>query len=241
MLKENLKIYGTHSVLEALQANKEFEKIFIRQGFQHNEILSLMKQQSVAFSYVPEDKLDRLTKKQNHQGIVALISPISFISLEELVEKTINSNPIYLLLDNVTDIRNFGAISRTAECTGVAGIIIPAHGSAPVNADAIKTSAGALHRIPVCKVPHIKDAIYYLQSSGVNTVAATEKTEQTIYDLDLNQPIGIIMGSEGKGVSPSVLKITDFKAKLPMLGNISSLNVSVACGAVLYEAVRQRG
>ena len=140
----------------------------------------------------------------------------------------------------MSDARNFGAIIRTAECTGVSGIIIQKQGSAPVNGDTVKTSAGAVFNVPICKVDHIKDAIFYLQGSGVKTVAATEKTESHIYDINLNEPVAIIMGSEDRGVNPSVLKIVDEKAKLPMFGTIESLNVSVACGAFLYETVRQR-
>ena len=148
--------------------------------------------------------------------------------------------PLFLILDQLSDARNFGAIIRTAECTGVDGIIIQKQGSAPVNGDTVKTSAGAVFNVPICKVDHIKDAVFYLQGSGIKTVAATEKTDNTSYDISLNEGIAIIMGSEDRGVNPSVLKIVDEKAKLPMFGTIESLNVSVACGAFLYETVRQR-
>jgi 23S rRNA (guanosine2251-2'-O)-methyltransferase len=173
---------------------------------------------------------------------VATIAPISFVSLETLVESVIESGkkPLFLILDQLSDARNFGAIIRTAECTGVDGIIIQKQGSAPVNGDTVKTSAGAVFNVPICKVDHIKDAIFYLQGSGIKTVAATEKTESHIYDINLNEGVAIIMGSEDRGVNPSVLKIVDEKAKLPMFGTIESLNVSVACGAFLYEALRQR-
>ena len=146
----------------------------------------------------------------------------------------------FLLLDQLSDVRNFGAIIRTAECTGVNGIIIQKNGSAPVNAETIKTSAGAAFKIPICKVDHLKDALFLLEASDIKTVAATEKTEDSIYDIDLNQPMAIVMGSEHRGVNPSILKMVDYKAKLPLLGKIASLNVSVACGAFLYETVRQR-
>ena len=173
---------------------------------------------------------------------MASIAPISFVSLETLVESVIESGkkPFFLILDQLSDARNFGAIIRTAECTGVDGIIVQKQGSAPVNGDTVKTSAGAVFNVPICKVDHIKDAIFYLQGSGIKTVAATEKTESNIYGIDFNQPVAIIMGSEDRGVNPSVLKIVDEKAKLPMFGTIGSLNVSVACGAFLYETVRQR-
>jgi 23S rRNA (guanosine2251-2'-O)-methyltransferase len=203
--------------------------------------MKVMKKNNINFSYVPVEKLNRLTSN-NHQGAIATIAPISFIKLEEMIDKVVETkkNPLFLILDQLSDARNFGAIIRTAECTGVDGIIIQKQGSAPVNGDTVKTSAGAVFNVPICKVDHIKDAIFYLQSSGIKTVAATEKTDNNIYDISLNEPIAIIMGSEDRGVNPSVLKIVDEKAKLPMFGTISSLNVSVACGAFLYEAVRQR-
>ncbi|PZQ81775.1 MAG: 23S rRNA (guanosine(2251)-2'-O)-methyltransferase RlmB, partial [Flavobacterium johnsoniae] len=200
-----------------------------------------MKRAGVNFSYVPVEKLNKLTPN-NHQGAVATIAPVSFHNLETLIETVVESGktPLFLILDQISDARNFGAIIRTAECTGVDGIIIQKQGAAPVNGDTVKTSAGAVFNVPICKVEHIKDAIFHLQGSGIKTIAATEKTDQNIYDLSLNEPIAIIMGSEDRGVNPSVLKIVDEKAKLPMFGTIASLNVSVACGAFLYETVRQR-
>jgi 23S rRNA (guanosine2251-2'-O)-methyltransferase len=191
---------------------------------------------------VPVEKLDRLSKNSNHQGAVAQISPVEFHDLETLIEQTVASGatPLFLLLDQLSDVRNFGAIIRTAECTGVHAIIIQKNGSAPVNAETIKTSAGAAFKIPICKVDHIKDALFLLQASDIKTVAATEKTEDVVYDIELNQPIAIVMGSEHRGINPSILKMVDYKAKLPLLGEIASLNVSVACGALLYETVRQR-
>ncbi|CAM4058481.1 MULTISPECIES: 23S rRNA (guanosine(2251)-2'-O)-methyltransferase RlmB [Flavobacterium] len=243
MEKEN-QIFGIRAILEAIQAGKEIDKVFIQkenQGELMHELMKSMKKNNVNFSYVPVEKLNRLTSK-NHQGAVATISPVSFHDIETLVTNTLESNkiPLFLILDQLSDARNFGAIIRTAECTGVNGIIVQKQGSAPVNGDTVKTSAGAVFNVPICKVEHIKDAIYFLQSSGIETVAATEKTENTIYDIDLSKPIAIIMGSEDRGVNPSVLKIVDHKAKLPMFGTIESLNVSVACGAFLYETVRQR-
>ena len=206
------------------------------------ELMSLMKRKSINFSYVPLEKLNRLTPN-NHQGVVATISPIGFQDLETLIEKVLESGekPFFLVLDQLSDARNFGAIIRTASCTGVHGIIVQKQGSAPVNGDTIKTSAGAIFSVPICKVEHIKDALFLLQASGIKTIAATEKTDKTIFDLDLNHGIAIVMGSEDRGINPSVLKIIDEKAKLPMFGSIESLNVSVACGAFLYEAIRQRG
>ncbi len=243
MEKDN-QIFGIRAVLEAIQAKKEIDKVFIQkdaQGELMQELLKAFKKNNINFSYVPVEKLNRLTSN-NHQGVVATIAPISFVSLENLVERVTENKktPLFLILDQLSDARNFGAIIRTAECTGVDGIIVQKQGSAPVNGDTVKTSAGAVFNIPICKVDHIKDAVFYLQGSGIKTVAATEKTNNNIYDIDLKEPLAIIMGSEDKGVNPSVLKIIDEKAKLPMFGTISSLNVSVACGAFLYETVRQR-
>ncbi len=243
MEKEN-QIFGIRAIIEAINAKKEVDKVFIQKDASSdlmNELMKTMKKNNINFSYVPIEKLNKLTHN-NHQGAVATIAPISFHTLENLVESLLEKEkkPLLLILDQLSDARNFGAIIRTAECTGVDGIIIQKQGSAPVNGDTVKTSAGAVFNIPICKVDHIKDAIFYLQGSGIKTVAATEKTENNIYDINFNEPVAIIMGSEDKGVNPSVLKIVDEKAKLPMFGTIESLNVSVACGAFLYEAVRQR-
>lgn len=243
MEKENL-IFGIRAIIEAINAEKEVDKVFIQKDAQSDlmqDLMKTMKKNNINFSYVPAEKLNRLTSN-NHQGAVATIAPISFVSLETLVEGVIESGkkPLFLILDQLSDARNFGAIIRTAECTGVDGIIVQKQGSAPVNGDTVKTSAGAVFNVPICKVDHIKDAIFYLQGSGIKTVAATEKTDQNIYDIDFNEPVAIIMGSEDRGVNPSVLKIVDEKAKLPMFGSIGSLNVSVACGAFLYETIRQR-
>jgi 23S rRNA (guanosine2251-2'-O)-methyltransferase len=237
-------IFGIRAIVEAIQAGKEVDKVFIQKeisGELMKDLMKVMKRNSINFSYVPVEKLNRLTPS-NHQGAVASISPIGFMDLEQLIEATLESNkkPLFLILDQLSDARNFGAIIRTAECTGVNGIIVQKSGSAPVNGDTVKTSAGAVFNVPICKVEHIKDAIYLLQANGIKTVAATEKCDQNIYDLQLNEPLAIIMGSEERGVNPSVLKIVDEKAKLPMFGTIGSLNVSVACGAFLYETLRQR-
>jgi 23S rRNA (guanosine2251-2'-O)-methyltransferase len=243
MEKDN-QIFGIRAIIEAINAKKEIDKVFVQkeaQGDLMQDLMKTMKRNNINFSYVPVEKLNRLTPN-NHQGAVATIAPISFVALETLVESVIETGkkPLFLILDQLSDARNFGAIIRTAECTGVDGIIIQKQGSAPVNGDTVKTSAGAVFNVPICKVDHIKDAIFYLQGSGIKTVAATEKTESHIYDINLNEGVAIIMGSEDRGVNPSVLKIVDEKAKLPMFGTIESLNVSVACGAFLYEALRQR-
>lgn len=243
MEKEH-QIFGIRAIIEAINAKKEIDKVFIQkdaQGDLMQELMKTMKRNNINFSYVPVEKLNKLTHN-NHQGAVATIAPISFHTLENLVESLLEKEkkPLLLILDQLSDARNFGAIIRTAECTGVDGIIIQKQGSAPVNGDTVKTSAGAVFNVPICKVDHIKDAVFYLQGSGIKTVAATEKTDNNIYDINFNEPVAIIMGSEDRGVNPSVLKIVDEKAKLPMFGTIESLNVSVACGAFLYETLRQR-
>ncbi|MGL2988199.1 23S rRNA (guanosine(2251)-2'-O)-methyltransferase RlmB [Flavobacterium sp. RSSA_27] len=243
MEKEH-QIFGIRAIIEAIQAGATVDKVYIQKEASSElmkDLMKVMKRENINFSYVPVEKLNRLTPN-NHQGAVATISPISFFDLESLIETVLENgkNPLFLVLDGISDARNFGAIIRTAECTGVNGIIIQKSGSAPVNGDTVKTSAGAVFNIPICKVDHIKDAIFLLQASGISTVAATEKTDQSLYDVTLSGPTAIVMGAEDRGINPSVLKIIDEKAKLPMFGTIGSLNVSVACGAFLYEAVRQR-
>ena len=243
MKKETL-LFGIYPVIEALKAKQTIDKAYVQKGLQSSKIDAIvadLEALNTTISYVPLEKMEKLCRS-NHQGIILISSPIEFVALETMVEAVLESEkiPLFLILDQISDVRNFGAILRTAECTGVDGVIIQKKGGAPVSGDTVKTSAGAIFNIPICKVDHIKDAIYYLQGSGVTTIAATEKTQDTIYNLDLNKPMAIIMGSEGLGVSKSVLSIVDKKASLPLLGVINSLNVSVACGALLYEVVRQR-
>ncbi|WP_405292044.1 23S rRNA (guanosine(2251)-2'-O)-methyltransferase RlmB [Algibacter sp. Ld11] len=243
-MQEQTQIFGIRAIIEAINAGETIDKVFLQKGLDgdlFNELESLLSKKSVNKSYVPVEKLNRLTKG-NHQGAVAQISPIEFQDMETLITEVIESGktPLFLLLDQISDVRNFGAIIRTAECTGVNGIIIQKKGGAPVNGDTIKTSAGAVFKIPICKVDHIKDAVFYMQASDIKVIAATEKTNDTLYDVSFVEPCAIIMGSEGRGINPSTLKVVDAKAKLPLLGEIESLNVSVACGAFLYEAVRQR-
>jgi len=210
-MEKDLQVFGTRAIIEAIEAGKEIDKVFLQRGLT-NPLTS---------------ELNGLIKKN---GLETLIE--SILSTKE--------TPLFLILDHLSDVRNFGAIIRTAECTGVDCIIIPKKGGAPLNGVAVKTSAGAAFNIPIAKTDHIKDAIYHLQGSGVKVIAATEKTTDNLYDLSLTNPLAIVMGREDSGVSPGVLKIVDNKAKLPLLGSIASLNVSVACGAFLYEVVRQR-
>jgi 23S rRNA (guanosine2251-2'-O)-methyltransferase len=243
MYKNISTIFGFRTIIEAINSGKTLEKVYIQKGLSghlSSELNRLLKKHHISSSYVPVEKLDKLSKYKNHQGVVAKISAIDFYNLEDVIATGKKENPLYLLLDQITDVRNFGAILRTAECTGVDAIIVPNQGSAPLNADAIKTSAGAAFKIPICKVNHLLDAIYLLQAEGIQIVAITEKTANTIYDIDFKKSTALIMGSEHKGISPSVLKIADVKGKLPLLGEIESLNVSVACGIALYEVVRQR-
>jgi len=243
-MKKDTIIFGIRAIIEALKSGETIDKVFVQKGARSElfqELEQLLRSEGINLSYVPVEKLNRLTKG-NHQGAVAQISPIAFHSIDDLVMNVFESEqtPLFLLLDQLNDVRNFGAIVRTAECTGVSGIIIQKKGAAPINGDTIKTSAGAIFKIPICKVDHIKDAVFHMQSSGIKVIAATEKANDFIYDVSFKEPCAIIMGSEGKGINPSVLKVADQQAKLPILGEIESLNVSVACGAFLYEAVRQR-
>ena len=243
MKKETL-LFGIYPVIEALKAKQTIDKAYVQKGLQSPKIDAIvadLEALNTTISYVPLEKMQKLCRS-NHQVIILISSPIEFVALETMVEAVleIEKTPLFLILDQISDVRNFGAILRTAECTGVDGVIIQKKGGAPVSGDTVKTSAGAIFNIPICKVDHIKDAIYYLQGSGITTIAATEKTQDTIYNLELNEPMAIVMGSEGLGVSKSVLSIVDKKASLPLLGVINSLNVSVACGALLYEVVRQR-
>jgi 23S rRNA (guanosine2251-2'-O)-methyltransferase len=245
MENEVSKIFGIRAIIEAINSGKTISKVFLQKdlsGHLFSELNTLIKKHNIASSFVPVEKLNRLSKNSNHQGVVAQTSAIDFIELEDLIADTLEktTTPLFLLLDKISDVRNFGAIIRTAECTGVDGIIIQKQGNAPVSADAIKTSAGAAFKVPVCKVDHIKDAVFQLQAEEIQIVAATEKTDTLIYDIDLTLPTAIIMGSEDRGINPSILKIVEHKAKLPLLGEIESLNVGVACGAILYEATRQR-
>lgn len=244
-MEQSTVIFGIRAIIEAIESGSSLEKVYLQKGLRGDLFFQLdktLKKNKISTSIVPVEKLNRLSKHNNHQGAVAKIAPIKFAELEEVIESVLASNktPLFLVLDQLSDVRNFGAIIRTAECTGVDAIIIQKSGSAPVNSDTIKTSAGAAFKIPICKVDHIKDAIFQLKAADIKLVAATEKTENSVYDLDLKEPLALIMGSEHKGVSNSVLKIVDYKGKLPLLGEIESLNVSVACGAFLYEIIRQR-
>ena len=243
-MEKNLDIYGIRTVIEAIKSeDKTIDKIFIQIGLTGrliNELEALIRKNKLKSSYVPTQKLNRLSKK-NHQGVIARISPIKFYEINQIIEKIEDKkDALILILDQINDVRNFGAIIRTAEVSGVDAIIIQNQSSAPINADTVKTSAGGVFNVPICKVSHIKDAIYHLKSSKIMVIAASEKAEKNIYDLSLKKSLAIIMGSEQRGISSSVLKLSDEMVKLPMFGKIESLNVSVASGIFLYEVIRQR-
>jgi 23S rRNA (guanosine2251-2'-O)-methyltransferase len=243
-MEKSLDIYGIRTVIEAIRSGeKTIDKIFIQIGLTGrliNELEALIRKNKLKSSYVPTQKLNRLSKK-NHQGVIARISPIKFYEINQIIEKIEDKkDALILILDQINDVRNFGAIIRTAEVSGVDAIIIQNQSSAPINADTVKTSAGGVFNVPICKVSHIKDAIYHLKSSKIMIIAASEKAEKNIYDLSLKKSLAIIMGSEERGISPSVLKLSDEMVKLPMFGKIESLNVSVASGIFLYEVIRQR-
>ncbi|MDO4728246.1 MAG: 23S rRNA (guanosine(2251)-2'-O)-methyltransferase RlmB [Bacteroidota bacterium] len=243
MEKEN-NIFGIRAVMEAIESGASVNKILIHKEARSplmKTLLNLINSKNISYNFVPAERFHKFAN-QNHQGVVASIAPISFVSIDELIENTdLESNKaLFLMLDGISDTRNFGAIIRTAECVGANGIIIAQVGSAPINGDTIKTSAGAVFNIPICRVNHLKDAVMYLQSCDIDIVACTEKTQQNVYDINLNKNIGVIMGAEDRGINLSILKMVNHKAKLPMYGVISSLNVSVACGAFLYEIIRQR-
>lgn len=237
-------VYGLRPVVEALKAGKEFDRILLQRDARNEqlrELIALARDAGVVVQQVPAEKLDRLTRN-NHQGVVAFIAMVTYQPVENILIDAFEKGktPLLVILDRVTDVRNMGAIARTAECAGVDALIVPSRGGAQVNADAIKTSAGALNTIPVHRSDNLKDTINYLKQSGLTIVAASEHSNTDYYTADFKQPVAIIMGSEEDGVSPEYLKMADLKVKIPLLGNISSLNVSVAAGILLFEAVKQR-
>ncbi len=243
--EEKNYIFGIRAIIEAVNAGKTIDKLFIQKGL-HNDLFAelwkLVRLKRINYKHVPLEKINRLTRK-NHQGVFAFISPIDFHNIEDVVPSLYEQgkNPLILVLDRITDVRNFGAIARTAECAGVDAIIIPEQNAAAINADAIKTSAGALHKITVCRTWNLKLALQFIKDSGIKLIGCTEKTQDNMYKPDYTPPTAIIMGSEEDGVSPEFLKMCDARAKIPMAGKIASLNVSVATGVILYEAIRQRG
>lgn len=242
--ESNQMVFGIRAVIEAIKSGKEIESLYIQRGLSgeiFHELKGIVKENGISFQQVPVEKLNRITQK-NHQGVIAFISPIIYQRIEDIIPAVYEKGetPLILVLDGITDVRNMGAIARTAECAGVHAIVVPLKGSAQINPDAIKTSAGALYKIPVCRHEHIAKTAAFLQESGLQLVACTEKTNDSVYQPDYTVPTAIIMGSEEDGISNELIRISDHLAKIPMFGEIESLNVSVSAGVLLYEAVRQR-
>jgi len=241
--KENI-VFGIRPVIEAIKAGKEIDRILIQNGLKSEnswELKKLIGELQIPLQYVPLEKLNKVTQK-NHQGVICFVSEISYQPLENIIPMIFEKgkNPLLLLLDRITDVRNFGAIARTAECAGVDAIIIPEKGAARINADAVKTSAGALYKIPVCREDNLKRTIDYLKSSGIEIIACTEKATDSYYAIDYNKPLAVILGSEEDGISKEYLKLCDKTVKIPLTGETESLNVSVASGIILFEIVKQR-
>lgn len=236
-------IFGVRAVIEAVRADRPINKILIQKGMQKDLFLELkdaLKGQDFQLQFVPVQKLDKYTT-MNHQGVVAFVSPIEYGSIEQEIDRMLEEGvkPFILVLDRITDVRNFGAIARTAECEGVNAILIPSKGSAQVTSDAIKTSAGALNRIKVCKTDDLKNSLFYMQQSGVRLVACTEKSKIPLYETNLRGAVAVILGSEQDGITTDLINMADIACKIPMRGEIASLNVSVAAGMVMYEKLRQ--
>jgi len=243
-MKKETYIYGIRPTIEAIKAGKELEKIFIQNGLRgegFHELFNLVKELEIPYQFVPVDKLNRLSR-QNHQGVISYVSEITYQLIEDIVPFVFEHGrlPLFLILDRVTDVRNVGSIARTAECAGVDALIIPARGSAQINSDAIKTSAGALYKLPVVRAQNLKETIQFLKNSGITIIAATEKSDKEYTSVDLNRPMALIIGSEGEGISEEYLKLTDEVMQIPLAGEIESLNVSVASGVILFETLRQR-
>jgi len=237
-------IFGIRAVIEAIDAGKTLDKVLLRRDMSSaigRELIAKLKDVPTQIQRVPVEKLNQFTDK-NHQGVIAFLSPVEFTPLESLVPTLFEQGkvPFLMVLDGITDVRNFGAIARTCECAGVDGIVIAARSGVAVNGDAIKTSAGALHTLPVCKVANMQEALLYLRESGLRIVAATEHSTQNYTEVDMRQPLAIIMGSEEHGIFGANLDLATDKVRIPMNGKIESLNVSVAAGVMIYEAVRQR-
>lgn len=237
-------VFGTRAVIETINSGKEIDKLYIQKGLTNDlttELIQLATSRQIPFSKVPVEKLNKITRK-NHQGAICYLSAINYASLDNIVTECFSQGkaPFLIILDRITDVRNFGAVARTAECAGLDAIVIPGKGSAQITSDAMKTSAGALNFIPVCREANLKHTIQYLKDSGIQVVACTEKTDSHIYQIDFKHPTAIILGSEEDGISPEYMRMADEKVSIPNPGKIESLNVSVAAAVVIYEGVRQR-
>lgn len=245
MTEKNEMIFGVRAVIEAIEAGKEIDKVLVKKDIQSDlskELFAVLKGKMIPVQRVPVERINRITKK-NHQGVVAFISAVTYQKVEDLVPFLFEEgkNPMLLLLDGITDVRNFGAIARTCDCAGMDGIIIPARNSVSVNADAMKTSAGALHTLPVCRESSITDTIKFLKNSGFKIIGATEKGDYDYTKANYKDPVCIIMGAEDTGIPYEHLSLCDEWVKIPIMGKIESLNVSVAAGVLMYEALKQRG
>ncbi|MBE0648561.1 MAG: 23S rRNA (guanosine(2251)-2'-O)-methyltransferase RlmB [Bacteroidales bacterium] len=243
MKKENF-IFGIRPVIEAIKSGKEMDRILLQKnlrGESFRELFNLIRDLEIPFQFVPIEKLNRLSK-QNHQGVIAYVTDLSYQKIEDILPLLYEQGrvPLILLLDGITDVRNMGAIARTAECAGVDAIVIPLKGSAMINSEAIKTSAGALYKIPVCRTSNPKEAVTLMKESGLQIMAATEKGSRTYLAADFTNPMLLIMGSEGAGISDELLLLCDDHIMIPLAGEIESLNVSVASGVILFEIIRQR-
>lgn len=237
-------IYGTRAVIEAIHAGKEIEKIMIQSGLSNDlikELIQTARDKTVPYTFVPQEKLKRLSSK-NHQGVICLLSSVSYASLDNIIDSAYSAGkePFLLILDRITDVRNFGAIVRTAECAGVDAIVIGEKGSAPITSDAMKTSAGALNYLPIAREKDLKKTIKFLRENGIRIIACTEKAEKNIHDLPISGPVALVLGSEEDGISDILLREADDLVKIPMIGKIRSLNVSVAAGVAIYEVLRGR-
>lgn len=241
---ENEYVFGTRTVIEAIQSDREIERVFIQKGIQNelqNELIGQLSQLHIPYTRVPLEKLNRITKK-NHQGVIAFLSSLSYTSLDHVLESCYSQgkDPLFVILDRITDVRNMGAIARTLEAAGASAMVIESKGNAMLSADAMKTSAGALNYLPVCRVQKLTNTISYLKDHGIQIVAATEKADKSIYTSDFSGPIAVIVGSEENGISEEIVAMANVRASIPMKGKIGSLNVSVSTGILLYEILRQR-
>lgn len=237
-------IYGTRAVMEAARSGRQVDKVFLQAGVNNDlmkELVQALKDQGVPFSWVPAEKLNRLTPR-NHQGAVGFLSAVQYASLQRVIDHAYSEGraPFLLLLDRITDVRNFGAVARTCECAGIDALVIEEKGNAPVTSDAVKTSAGALHHLPVCRVKSMKQTLKELRDNGIQVVACTEKAADELYSADLSGPTALLLGSEEDGIAEPLLKDADRLVRIPMKGKIGSLNVSVAAGVAIYEVLRQK-
>lgn len=237
-------IFGLRPVIEAVEAGKELEKVFIKTGLKgdlSHSLMNLLKKNNIPFQFVPVEKLNRISRI-NHQGVIAMISSITYQNLADIIPAIYERGemPFLLVMDGITDVRNFGAVARTAECAGIHAILISSKGGAMLGPDALKTSAGALHTIPVCRSENLAESIGFLKDSGIKIAAATEKEGELYYKAELNGPTALIMGSEDLGISPALILLSDIRIRIPILGRINSLNVSAAASVLIYEFLRQR-